>query len=206
VTASAVDRAVNDADSAAAGGRDAPLILGLGGTLRAGSSSELALRHALAAVERAGARTRLITAMELDLPMYNPDRPLAAAAAAELVDAARRADGLIVATPGYHGGMSGLVKNALDYLQELAEDPSPYLHGKAVGCIVTSAGGQAGTTTLAALRSIVHALRGWPTPLGVVASSAELASEPSGRIADARVRSQLDALSEQVVTFARNQR
>jgi FMN reductase len=120
--------------------------------------------------------------------------------------AARRADGLIVATPGYHGGMSGLVKNALDYLQELAEDPSPYLHGKAVGCIVTSAGGQAGTTTLAALRSIVHALRGWPTPLGVVATSAELASDPSGRIADARVRGQLDALSEQVVTFARNQR
>jgi FMN reductase len=205
VTASAVDRAVNEADSAAAGERDAPLILGLGGTLRAGSSSEVALRHALAAVERSGARTRLITAMELDLPMYNPDRPLAAAAA-ELIDAARRADGLIVATPGYHGGMSGLVKNALDYLQELAEDASPYLHGKAVGCIVTSAGWQAGTTTLAALRSIVHALRGWPTPLGVVANSAELASDPSGAITDARIRGQLDALSEQVVTFAQNQR
>jgi FMN reductase len=205
VTASAVDRALNELDGAAVGELDAPLILGLGGTLRTGSSSELALRHALAAVERAGARTRLITAVEMDLPMYNPDRPIAAAAA-DLIDAARRADGLVVATPGYHGGMSGLVKNALDYLQELAEDPSPYLHGKAVGCIVTSAGWQAGTTTLAALRSIVHALRGWPTPLGVVVNSAEPVFDPSGRIVDARISGQLDALSEQVVTFARNQR
>jgi NAD(P)H-dependent FMN reductase len=27
--------------------------------------------------------------------------------------------------PGYHGGTSGLLKNALDYLQELAVDPVP---------------------------------------------------------------------------------
>jgi FMN reductase len=187
------------------GGHDVPLILGLGGTLRSGSSSELALRHALAAVEQIGARTQLITAVELDLPMYNPDCPMSASAA-ELIDATRRADGLIVATPGYHGGTSGLLKNALDYLQELADDPSPYLHGKAVGCIVTSAGWQAGTTTLAALRSIVHALRGWPTPLGVVVNSLQPISDSSGHIVDDRVAGQLDTLSEQVVTFARSQR
>jgi FMN reductase len=187
------------------GGRDVPLILGLGGTLRSGSSSELALRHALAAAEQIGARTQLITAAELDLPMYNPDRPMSAAAA-ELIDATRRADGLIVATPGYHGGTSGLLKNALDYLQELADDPSPYLHGKAVGCIVTSAGWQAGTMTLAALRSIVHALRGWPTPLGVVVNSLQPIADSAGRIVDDRVVGQLDILSEQVVTFARSQR
>jgi FMN reductase len=187
------------------GGHDAPLILGLGGTLRSGSSSELALRHALAAVEQIGARTELITAVELDLPMYNPDRPMSASAG-RLIDATRRADGLIVATPGYHGGTSGLLKNALDYLQELADDPSPYLHGKAVGCIVTSAGWQAGATTLAALRSIVHALRGWPTPLGVVVNSLQPVSDSSGRIIDERVVGQLEVLSDQVVTFARSQR
>jgi FMN reductase len=187
------------------GGHDAPLILGLGGTLRSGSSSELALRHALAAVEQIGARTELITAVELDLPMYNPDRPMSASAG-RLIDATRRADGLIVATPGYHGGTSGLLKNALDYLQELADDPSPYLHGKAVGCIVTSAGWQAGATTLAALRSIVHALRGWPTPLGVVVNSLQPVSDSSGRIVDDRIVGQLEVLSDQVVSFARSQR
>ena len=187
------------------GGHDAPLILGLGGTLRSGSSSELALRHALAAVEQIGARTQLITAVELDLPMYNPDRPMSASAG-RLIDATRRADGLIVATPGYHGGTSGLLKNALDYLQELADDPSPYLDGKAVGCIVTSAGWQAGTMTLAALRSIVHALRGWPTPLGVVVNSLQPVSDSSGRIVDDRIVGQLEVLSDQVVSFARSQR
>jgi NAD(P)H-dependent FMN reductase len=41
------------------------------------------------------------------------DRP---PAALRLLSALRRADGLIIATPTYHGGVSGLLKNALDYL------------------------------------------------------------------------------------------
>ena len=49
-----------------------PFIVGLGGTLRANSSTERALRHCLAAVERQGGRTRLFAAEELDLPMYAP--------------------------------------------------------------------------------------------------------------------------------------
>ena len=35
----------------------------------------------------------------------------------------RGAHALIIGSPGYHGGISGLVKNALDYLEELREDP-----------------------------------------------------------------------------------
>jgi hypothetical protein len=36
--------------------------------------------------------------------------------------------------------------------------------------VVTAAGEQAAVTTLAALRSVVHALRGWPTPLALQSS------------------------------------
>ncbi len=53
-----------------------------------------------------------------------------------MVDSIRQCDGLIVATPAYHGTLSGLVKNALDYLEELRDDERPYLDGRAVGCIV----------------------------------------------------------------------
>ena len=49
-----------------------PLVVGIGGTLRPYSSSELALRAALADAEATGADTRLITARELELPMYDP--------------------------------------------------------------------------------------------------------------------------------------
>ncbi|WP_329460038.1 NADPH-dependent FMN reductase [Streptomyces sp. NBC_01497] len=119
------------------------------------------------------------------------------------LDAVRRADSIVIASPGYHGGTSGLLKNALDYLQELAADPVPYVDGKAVGCIVTTLGWQAGVTTLTSLRSTVHALRGWPTPLGVVVNSSAKPFGPDGEALDPKVAGQLAGLGGQVASFAR---
>jgi FMN reductase len=133
--------------------------------------------------------------------MYDPHEPVLGEEAAFLVDAVRNADSLIIATPGYHGGMSGLLKNALDYLQALAEDPVPYLHNKAVGCIVTAAGWQAGATTLTSLRSTVHALRGWPTPLGVMINSTTKPFDADGSVRDPNVSDQLANLGRQVASF-----
>ncbi|HEY3883502.1 MAG TPA: NAD(P)H-dependent oxidoreductase [Trebonia sp.] len=175
-------------------------VLGIGGTLRPGSTSELALRHALRLADQMGATTELITAQMLELPMYDPANAGAPGAQA-LIEAARSADAVIIATPGYHGNMSGLVKNALDYLQELAGDDAPYLHGRAVGCIVTAAGWQAGVTSLASLRATVHALRAWPTPLGVVINSAAPPFGPDGTPVDPAVAGQLREMVHQVVSF-----
>lgn len=178
-----------------------PLIVGLGGTLSDASSSERALRHALTAAEAQGARTELFTARALDLPMYTVDRSGRTAAAIALVDSLAQADGVIIATPGYHGGTSGLVKNALDYIEDLRDHERPYLHGRAVGCIVCAYGWQATTTTLVSLRSIVHALRGWPTPLGVAINSADTVFNDTGLVSDDRCADQLTTLSNQVLDF-----
>jgi len=180
-------------------------VLGIGGTLRAGSSSEQALRITLAAAAERGATTEMLTARDLHFPMYDPGNGPVDAAAGRFLDAVRRADGLIIATPGYHGGTSGLLKNALDYLQELAGDPAPYLDGKAVGCLVTASGWQAGGITLTSVRAIVHSLRGWPTPLGVVINSSDKPFGPDGTVIDAKLGRQLATLGEQVVTFAHAQ-
>jgi FMN reductase len=141
-----------------------PLVVGFGGTTRSGSSSELALRASVRAAEAAGADVVVIPAAELEFPMYRASGP-SATTSHQFVDAIRRADGLIIASPGYHGGMSGLVKNAIDYLEELRDDERPYLDGRAVGCIACASGWQATSMTLTSMRSTVHALRGWPTPL-----------------------------------------
>jgi FMN reductase len=176
-------------------------IVGIGGALRAGSTSEQVLRYALNVAAGLGAETDLIVATELDLPMYSPGQQQPERAL-RLLDAVRRADGLIVSSPGYHGGISGLLKNALDYLEELAGEPWPYLHGKAVGCIVASAGWQAGATSLTSLRSTVHALRGWPTPLGAVVNSSAKPFDPQGNLTDEKTRDQLGTVGRQVVEFA----
>jgi FMN reductase len=181
----------------------APLIVGIGGSTRDGSSSERLLRACLTHAERRGARTEIIGGASLRLPPYEPERADRVAEAGALVEALRAADGIIIASPGYHGGVSGLLKNALDYAEDLRHDSRPYLDGRAVGCISSAAGWQAAGTTLQALRVIVHALRGWPTPLGVAVNSELPLWGPGGRLGDGVLDVQLGIVAEQVVDFAR---
>jgi FMN reductase len=178
-----------------------PRILGIGGTTRHGSSSERALRISLELAQADGAHTDLLLADDLDLPAYAPERgPVPQAD--RLLDLVRRADGVIIASPGFHGGPSGLLKNALDYLEELRTDERPYLDGRAVGLIVCAAGWQATATTLASLRATAHALRGWPTPFGVTINSSPVGdADPI-----AAATPQLGMLVDQVVGLARWQR
>ena len=182
--------------------RQSPLIVGLGGTMTANSSSERVLRHVLAASEAAGARTLLFDGTALDLPMYGYGSPRTDKALA-LIDGLRRADGIVIASPGYHGTVSGLIKNALDYVEDMARDERPYFEGRAVGVIAVAAGWQATGTTLATLRSIVHALRGWPTPMAIAVNSMMPVFDEGGTVSDAPLRNQLTILADQVVGFAR---
>ena len=180
-----------------------PLILGLGGTPRDGSATERALRLCMGAAEAAGARTRLITAADLLVPIYTPDPAQRTAAALRLVAALRACDGLVIASPAYHGSVSGLVKNALDYTEDLRDDPRVYLDGVPVGLIVCAGGCQAGVQTLTTLRGIVHALRGWPTPMGAAINTATGTFDAQGNWSDAATAQQMHTVAAQVVEFAR---
>lgn len=179
-----------------------PLVVGVGGTLRDESSSERALRHCLKAAEESGADTECYAGAALALPLFAPHSPARTPECVDFVDAIRRADGIVIATPGYHGSISGLIKNALDYTEDLREDERPYLEGRAVACVASAAGYQAAVSTLAAVRSIVHALRGWPTPLGVAINSQSTIFGADGRSSDAGVAAQLATTAQQVVRFA----
>lgn len=176
-------------------------IVGIGGSTRDGSSTEALVRAVLNATAERGAETALLAGQALVLPPYEPGRALPRKARL-LIDAVREADGLVFGSPGYHGTMSGLVKNALDYLEELAGDDRPYVEGLPVACVVTATGWQAAVNTLRALRETVHALRGWPTPLGLAVNVAEGLLDREGRFRDNRLPEQIGAVATQLVTFA----
>ena len=180
-----------------------PYVVALGGTLRPNSSTEKALMVALAGAEENGARTLLIGGLALEMPMYAPERPERTANAATLVAELRRADGILLGSPGYHGGVSGLVKNALDYTEDMRADERPYFDGRPVGAIATGAGWQGAVTTLTALRGIVHALRGCNTPLGVAINTIEPAFTPEGKCVDPKVEATLKLLGKEIADAAR---
>ncbi len=179
-------------------------IIGIGGTARAGSSSERVVRHALAAAEAQGAEIELFDGPFIAaLPLYVPDRTERTDAERRFVQAVRGCDGIIVGAPGYHGSLSGPIKNILDLLEDLSRDDRPYLDGRACGAIVTAYGWQACGTTLVAMRSIAHALRAWPTPFGAAVNASAPLFDETGECLDPKVAEQLAVVGRQVADFAR---
>jgi len=180
-----------------------PFIVGIGGSAGKGMATEYVLGQVLDAAAAQGARTQMFGGAFLArLPLYAPGADMRTPEEAELVEAIRACDGLVIASPGYHGGVSGLVKNALDLLEELRTDARPYLDGRAVGLVAVAAGWQATGSTLMVLRSIVHALRGWPTPFGAALNSSSAVFDDQGRCSEPRTVEQLGLVARQVLQFA----
>jgi FMN reductase len=175
----------------------APHIVALGGTLRSESVTGRLLATALDIAEARGARTTLLTGDDIAFPHYEPGNAEGNAAIGRYLAALRSADAVIVGSPGYHGTLSGLVKTALDYVEQLRADERVYFDGLPVGLVATAAGWQAAVSTLQALRTITHSLRGWPTPMGLAINTAE-----SGD-AIAKCQPQMEIMVDQIFDFLR---
>lgn len=178
-------------------------VVGVGGTFRSRSSSELLVRGVLGACEALGARTTMFDGPALAaMPHFNPESPDRTPEQTAFVEAVRAADALVIGTPGYHGGVSGLLKNAIDLLEDTRSDPRVYFDGLPVGLVVSAAGWQAGGVTLAALRGIVHAMRGWPTPAGLAINSIEQKPfDAEGRVIDPAIKAAMELQARHIMAF-----
>jgi chromate reductase, NAD(P)H dehydrogenase (quinone) len=116
-------------------------VVGLGGSLRRSSYNRALLR---AATELAPPSLHIVV-YELDaIPLYNADLEAAGAppSVAQLRDAVRRADGLLIATPEYNHGVPGVLKNTIDWLSRPPR--SSALNGK-VAALMGASPGMTGT-------------------------------------------------------------
>jgi hypothetical protein len=102
---------------------------------------------------------------------------------------------------GLYGSVSGLLKNALDYAEELRSNARTYLDGVAVGCISCASGWQAGGHIGCPARNRPRASR-WPTPLGVALNTSTKLFDENGNCVDSTMMSQLETVGQQVVEFA----
>ena len=132
-------------------------VLGVAGSTRANSYSTKALKIALDHARDQGAETRLLELGKTVIPQYNPGGPESQELqqATELVS---WADAIILASPDYHGSMSGTIKNFLDYFYE-------EFAGKVFGYIVASH--EKGLTVMEQMRTAVRQCYGWSMPYGV---------------------------------------
>lgn len=180
-----------------------PLIVGVGGGLGGESHSLAALKVALQAAEKAGARVDLISLQTIRLPLYEPDRPLVdyPVEVNEFVQRMANADGYLWSSPAYHGTVSGVVKNAIDFVEFLSDRVPPYLDQKPVGLISTASGVVGGVTTIQTLIQTAHALRAWVVPLSVPIPQVGRVIDQQGHVTDPTIQDRLQLLGEEVVRF-----
>jgi chromate reductase len=116
-------------------------ILGLSGSLRAGSYNTALLRAA-ATLMPAGASLEVATLH--GIPLYDGDveaRDGIPAAVQELKDRISGCDGLILSTPEYNNGVPGVLKNAIDWLSRPSADIARVFGNRPVAVIGASPGG-----------------------------------------------------------------
>ena len=176
-------------------------VVGLGGSLAASSSSLAALKIALEGAAEGGAMTELFDLRELELPMYAPGAN-APDSVRRLCEAIYEANGLLWSSPLYHGTISGVFKNALDWLELLGERRPAYLTDKVVG-LISTAGGTQGLQAINTMEFIVRALRGWSVPLVIPIPQAWRVFGDEGKMSDPKIAEQLRSLGREVTRAAR---
>jgi FMN reductase len=135
------------------------------------SQSAAALKRVLDAAQLHGSATRLLDLRVADLPMFRPGEPLDSVGLRQAIEDVEWADAFVLATPDYHGSMSGALKNFLDYhWKELA--------GKLFGYLCASH--EKGLLPMEQMRVAVRQCYGWSLPYGVAVGGDEAALSTAG--------------------------
>jgi len=186
----------------ASGSRPEPVrILGIGGTTSARSWSLVPLQEALRKAEALGCETSLATVYDLNFPLLHTEWRLDdyPPTLAWLLDEVRRADGIIICSPTYHGTISGAIKNVLDLLIFLGKDNPPYLGGKPVGLMAY--GGMTAMGVLHALTNCVRGLKGIAMPTHIAVPEDTIDREAIS-ITSPKIEQRLELMVAELVSFA----
>ncbi|MCD1259053.1 NAD(P)H-dependent oxidoreductase [Paenibacillus athensensis] len=130
----------------------------ISGSNRAGSTSGQLALYAGKKLEELGCKVTVINLYEKPVPFYSPDTiPYGDDHLQLLLDTAKQADGLMLISPEYHGGVTGVFKNAFDHLSW------EQFQGKVV-LSACSAGGAVGISALQQLQAMVRYVHGVNCP------------------------------------------
>lgn len=129
----------------------------IAGSSKRGSTSTKLLQHTARLLEAKGMTCTMVDLRELRLPFYCPDEEKNDPNVVTFVQRAGQADGFVLSTPEYHGSVSGVLKNALDYLGGTQFAGKPVLS-------ISSAGGAVGVSSLTHLQAIVRNMHGINSP------------------------------------------
>ncbi|WP_199615225.1 NADPH-dependent FMN reductase [Paenibacillus alkalitolerans] len=125
----------------------------IAGSYRQDSTSTKLLRYMAKVLQKKGVEASIVDLREMPVPLYMPYSEQTDANTAHMIRSVANADGIVLGTPEYHGSVSGVLKNALDYMG------SDEFSGKPVLC-VSSSGGAVGVSSLTHMQAMVRNMHG----------------------------------------------
>jgi NAD(P)H-dependent FMN reductase len=169
-------------------------VLGVGSSMREGSYGTRALKIVLDRMEKLQAETHLLDLRKVKMPTFNPNSSVQSGKRIrEVTEEVNWADVFILATPDYHGSMSGPMKNFLDhYWQEFA--------GKTFSYISTSH--EKGLTVMDQMRTAVRQCYGWSLPYGISVNGEEDFNE-AGEIVNSLLAKRLRMLARDLIVYGK---
>ena len=179
-------------------------ILGISGSLRAGSFNSTLLR---AAQSLAGPDVQLDAATLHGIPLYDGDAEQRDGLPATVVDLKARvvaSDGVLLCTPEYNNGIPGVFKNAIDWLSRPADDIARVFGDRPFAVIGASPGGFGTVLAQNAWLPVLRTLRVRYWSGGrLQVSRAHQLMDAKGELVDEATRKQLEAFVQGFARFAR---
>lgn len=167
--------------------------------MRTNSYSFKALENVLKiSNEKYDVQTKIFDLRKYRLPIYEPDLKL------ELIQKEEReilqkakesvqwADAIILTSPDYHGSMSGVLKNFLDFFWK-------EFSGKTFGYICASH--EKGLTVMEQMRTAIRQCYGWSMPYGISTSSNDF--NEKGEITNQKLFNRLEMLARDITFYGK---
>ncbi len=171
-------------------------ILRVGSSMREKSYSTQASKIVLDAAKNYNAQTRLLDLHNTILSMYNPEATVSADGddnIRKIRDLLNWADAFVLGSPDYHGSISGVLKNFLDYyFNKFA--------GKTFGYVCASH--EKGLTVMDQMRRAVRQCYGLSMPYGV-SINGDQDFDANGDIRNLRLAQWLEMLARDLVIYGK---
>ena len=166
-------------------------ILGVASSMRESSYSTRVLKLTLEKAEKQGAEIKLLDLRELQLPMYNPEQNRSSPELDTVTEYVKWADAFVLASPDYHGSMSGIMKNFLDFFwSDFA--------GKTFGYICASH--EKGLTVMDQMRTAVRQCYGWSMPYGISVNS-DHDFDKQGNLTNENIISRIESVARDLAVY-----
>jgi NAD(P)H-dependent FMN reductase len=179
-----------------------PKIIAFAGSLRQQSFNATLANIVAKAALYAGAEVEVVQLADFDIPLFNEDLEQQATpkGVQALKEKIAQADGLIVASPEYNGSISGVLKNALDWVSRTAPDHKPAFRDTTVALVSTSPGGLGGIRGLSHARDVFVGMGALVLSNQLAIGSAYQMFDQQGQLTDEGMQGRVEELAQTLVS------